>query len=132
MSNKNIVTEQEKLDIVAAYKSGMKLKELARVMGRSPTTVSIILEEKGERKIVRTGPKTKKKIVICPKCKATGNVKGAKFCYKCGVDIRTESDILRERLGKLISDFQFLPESARDNAYTVVQDAIDYLRKECK
>ena len=67
--------------------------------------------------------------VKCPNCRATGHYKGAKFCYKCGADIRTEADILREKLGKLVADFVYLPDSVRDNAYSVVQETIDYLRK---
>jgi hypothetical protein len=67
--------------------------------------------------------------VKCPNCRATGHYKGAKFCYKCGADIRTEADILRERLGKLVADFVYLPDSIRDNAYVVIQETIDFLRK---
>lgn len=133
MSKNTPVSEVEKNDIVIAYESGMTIRETAKVAERSPTTVAEILDSKGVYHIARQGPRSprqnKKKQVTCPHCKAAGHLKGAKFCYKCGHDIRTQSDILRERLGKLTADLPFLPESVRDNFYAVIQDTIDYLRK---
>ena len=123
-------TSQEQInEIVEAYKGGMEIKELSEVTGKSHQTIRNILEREGIRKVNHRKTEAKVSEVICPTCRAKGHYKGAKFCYKCGADIRTEADILRERLGKLVSDFQFLPDSVRDNAYAVVQDAIVYLRK---
>ncbi len=121
-------TTREEIDyIVEAYKSGMKIRDIARNVGKCDQTISNILDKEGVCAIQRRVAKTSE--VTCPNCRATGHYKGAKFCYKCGADIRTEADILRERLGKLVADFQFLPDSIRDNAYIVVQETIDYLRK---
>lgn len=123
-------TSQEQInEIVEAYKGGMKIDDIAESIGKSGQSIRNILDRAGVRKIERKTSKTNVSEVICPNCRAKGHYKGAKFCYKCGADIRTEADILRERLGKLVGDFQFLPDSIRDNAYAVVQDTIDYLRK---
>ena len=126
----NRYTSQEQInEIVEAYKGGMKIDDIAENCGKSSQTIRNIPEREGVREVK---PRTSKKHLskaVCPNCRAKGHYKGAKFCYKCGADIRTEADILRERLGKLVGDFQFLPDSIRDNAYTVVQDTIDYLRK---
>lgn len=123
-------TTRDEIDIIVeSYKSGMKIQDIADSLERNRQTVINILEREGVRSIKHREVKTNVSEVICPNCRAKGHYKGAKFCYKCGADIRTESDILRERLGKLVGDFQFLPESIRDNAYAVVQDTIDYLRK---
>jgi hypothetical protein len=130
--NKPHTTREEINHIVEAYKSGMKIKDIAENTGKARQTILNILDREGVRPIMgkdALSTLTKVSDVICPNCRAKGHYKGAKFCYKCGADVRTESDILRERLGKLVGDFSFLPESIRDNAYAVVQDTIDYLRK---
>ena len=123
-------TTREEIDyIVEAYKNGMKIQDIAKDTGKVTQTIRNILDKEGVRVIGKREIVAKMSDVKCPNCRATGHYKGAKFCYKCGADIRTESDILRERLGKLVGDFVFLPESCRDNAYTLIQDTIDYLRK---
>ena len=128
------ITTREEIDyIVTAYKEGVRVKAIAADIGKCEQTVWNVLDKEGVRKIERriTGKTTKSTMsdVKCPNCRATGHYKGAKFCYKCGADIRTEADILRERLGKLTADMQYLPDSIRDSAYRVIQDTIDYLRK---
>lgn len=123
-------TTREEIDyIVEAFKNGVKIQDIAKDTGKAAQTIRNILDKEGVRAIGKREIVAKMSDVKCPNCRATGHYKGAKFCYKCGADIRTEADILRERLGKLVGDFQFLPESVRDNAYTVIQDTIDYLRK---
>lgn len=127
--NKPHLTQEEISYIVASYKNGAAIQEIADSLGKHRQTVANVLDREGVRAIKHKDIKSNVSEVICPNCRAKGHYKGAKFCYKCGADIRTEADILRERLGKLVGDFQFLPESIRDNAYAVVQDTIDYLRK---
>lgn len=127
--NKPHTTREEIGFILEAYKNGMKVSDIAENIGRHQQTIRNILDKEGVRAIGKKEIVAKVSEVKCPNCRATGHYKGAKFCYKCGDDIRTESDILRERLGKLVGDFVFLPESVRDSAYTVIQDTIDYLRK---
>lgn len=127
--NKARITKEEIDTIIDAYKSGMSISEIVELTGRARQSILNILDKEGVRDIVPRGVKAKVSEVKCPNCRATGHYKGAKFCYKCGADIRTEADILRERLGKLVSDFVYLPDSIRDNAYAVVQETIDYLRK---
>lgn len=122
-------TTREEIDfIIEAYKNGMKIQDIAESVGKHQQTIRNILDKEGVRAIGKKEIVAKVSEVKCPNCRATGHYKGAKFCYKCGADVRTESDILRERLGMLVSDFQFLPDSVRDKAYTVVQDTINYLR----
>lgn len=127
--NKPRLTREEIEEIVHAYKSGVTVSELVEITGKYQQTIRNVLDREGVRAIQRREADVKVSEVKCPNCRATGHYKGAKFCYKCGADIRTEADILRERLGKLVSDFIFLPDSIRDNACKVVQDTIDYLRK---
>lgn len=127
--NKPRLTREEIEEIVHAYKSGVTVSELVEITGKHQQTIRNVLDREGVRAIQRREADVKVSEVKCPNCRATGHYKGAKFCYKCGADIRTEADILRERLGKLVTDFTFLPDSIRDNAYKVVQDTIDYLRK---
>ena len=123
-------TTREEIDtIVEGYKSGVTIREISELTGKCQQTIANILDKEGVRSIKHREVKKNVSEVKCPNCRATGHYKGAKFCYKCGADVRTEADILRERLGKLVSDFVYLPDSIRDNAYVVVQDAIEYLRK---
>lgn len=127
------ITKRDEIDyIVSAYKEGVKVEAIAKDAGKCEQTIRNILEREGVYQPSRRNTSTTKATksnVKCPNCRATGHYKGAKFCYKCGADIRTEADILRERLGKLTADMQFLPDSMRDNAYRIIQDTIDYLRK---
>lgn len=123
------ITREEIDYIVEACKNGMKVSEIAKDTGRAIQTIRNVLDKEGVLAITHRETLAKVSEVKCPNCKATGHYKGAKFCYKCGADIRTEADILRERLGKLVTDFAFLPDSCRDNAYRIIQDTIDYLRK---
>lgn len=123
-------TTREEIDtIVEAYKDGMSVSEIVELTGRNHQTIRNILDKEGVRAIAKKDIVSKVSDIKCPNCKATGHYKGAKFCYKCGAYIRTEADILRERLGKLVADFAFLPDNCRDNAYRIIQDTIDYLRK---
>ena len=129
MSKYDRITPEQTEFIISAYKDGVKIKDIAETVGKTEPSIRRLLDREGVRTMAPRKSVTKTSEVICSNCRAKGHYKGAKFCYKCGADIRTEADILRERLGKLVGDFTFLPDSIRDNAYAVVQDTIDYLRK---
>lgn len=129
MKNYDRITPEQTEFIINAYKEGVEIKDIAESVGKTAVSIRRCLDREGVREMVPRKTKTKVSDVKCPNCRATGHYKGAKFCYKCGADIRTEADILREKLGKLVADFVYLPDSVRDNAYSVVQETIDYLRK---
>ena len=66
---------------------------------------------------------------ICPKCRKVIEVKGAKFCCFCGADIRTEKELLIERVDKAFRVIQFLPASARDEMQQLFVDITEALKK---
>ena len=54
-------------------------------------------------------------------------VSGARFCCFCGSDIRTENEILVERLEKITELFIFIPETSRDEFIGVINQAIKFV-----
>ena len=51
---------------------------------------------------------------ICPKCRKSIDVNGARFCCFCGSDIRTSKQICLEGLERIMPKIMHLPENMRD------------------
>lgn len=67
------------------------------------------------------------KATICPKCKKSIDVKGAKFCCFCGEDMRSAKDLLIERINKAMNLIAVFPSSARDEMQQLFIDTIKEL-----
>ena len=125
------LTEREKKVIEEMYAAGHEYDEIAKAIWRAPQTICNYLDKAGLRPIVRRGSRTQnKKTDKCPHCGKTGQPKGARFCYHCGQDIRSESVILAERARKLLQVVQFLPENMKVETSDTVQAIIRYLEKQ--
>lgn len=124
------LTAEEKAIIEELFNNGVDYKSIAEETGRAPQTVLNYLDFVGLRKIKRyKTPKDKTK-TTCPKCRATGHQKGARFCFKCGSDIRSEETILVEKLRGVLTNVRFLPESSRDEVSDTIQAVMKYLEKQ--
>lgn len=117
--------EREKIETL--YKNGTKIEDIAAELGRDASGIYYYLTRNGLRSPSYSRKKGAKK--TCPKCRATDHKAGARFCWRCGTDIRNEEAILSERISRILRDIQLMPESARNEASDTLQDILKYLEK---
>lgn len=82
------MTRDEINIIIESYKSGAKIQDIADGLERNRQTIVNVLDREGVRSIKHREVKKNVSEVKCPNCRATGHYKGAKFCYKCGAEMR--------------------------------------------
>ena len=79
-------------------------------------------------------PRMKKKRVTtnssktCKKCHKAIEVKGARFCPYCGTDIRSESELLIEKLEKVIGLTVLLSDNDAEEARKIIGEAITFIK----
>lgn len=66
---------------------------------------------------------------ICPKCRKTIDINGAKFCCYCGADMRSERELLAEKVEKVMAFIRFLPQTERDEVQQILLSVIEELKK---
>lgn len=101
-----IITPEEKDIIIELFEAKHPISYIAEKVGCSDQTIRNILDREGLKPInygSKNGAGVKHKEKKCPHCKAVNHNKGARFCWKCGGDIRSEAIILNERVAKLLS-----------------------------
>jgi hypothetical protein len=134
MTTKTIkrLSEEDKKTIETMFAEGHSAEVIGKAIWRSPQTIRNYLDSSGLKPIVRrNGSKSKSKAVSkCPHCGKTGQPKGARFCYNCGKDIRSEATILTERTRKILQVIAFLPDNMRSETSDTIQDVIRYLEKQ--
>lgn len=126
-----ILTEDTKRRLLEDYNDHSKpTREIAEKYGIDRTTLARIAVEMGAtpRRPNAYGKRGGGKNTVCPKCHKTIDVKGARFCCFCGSDIRTEKEILCEKIEKVISYVRFLPENMRDETRDVMLAAIKEIK----
>lgn len=117
----------KKEKICAMFSGGDSIKRISEETGHAQATVRNVLVEYG----LKDNPNKSSVGRICPNCKAKEHNPKARFCWKCGEDIRSQSVILQDRLRKILPDIiQMLPESLANEASDTIQDTIKYLQKE--
>lgn len=105
--------------------------EIAKEIKRSPQTVANFLDRTGIKPIKHyESTQNADKNKACPHCKAKNHNKGARFCWKCGNDIRSEAAVLSERVSKLLRDVMLMPESVRNEASDTLQAVMKHLQAE--
>jgi tRNA(Ile2) C34 agmatinyltransferase TiaS len=130
-----MLTIEQKKAIYEDYKDRSKtVEEIAKKYGIGNTAVShIAVGEMGAepRMPKRYGMKVKRYSATaraCPKCRKSIDVKGAKFCCFCGADIRTNKELLIERIENAMPDILHLPFNMRDGAQQLFVDIIKELK----
>lgn len=126
------LTEEMKRDIVRDYADRtMPMRDLEGKYGIPRAQIAKIAVEAGAepRRAKAWGKRIGHKRRICPKCHEVININGARFCYVCGTDVRSETDILTERLEKVISYVRYLPENLRDEVRDTILAAINVITK---
>lgn len=111
------MTEETKREILRDYENKeISVAEIAGKFHISRSAVAKIAVEMGgqPRREKAFGKRHGEKRKVCPKCKRTVEVKGARFCCYCGADIRNNIDILIERNERLLKISGLLPQNERD------------------
>ena len=111
------MTEETKREILRDYENKeISVASIADKFHVSRSAIAKIAVEMGgqPRRQNAFGKKRGGKCKVCPKCKKTVDVKGARFCCYCGADIRNHIDILIERNERLLKISGLLPQNERD------------------
>lgn len=132
MGQKIIFTPEQIQAILEDYRDrNLTTKEIAKKHFISDGTLARIVEENNEplRRPSATTPRNRKsKHKSCPKCRKKIDLKGARFCPFCGADIRSENEVLAEKVIKQIELFKFLPETTRDDFVQTLNQAAAKLK----
>lgn len=128
-----MLTLEQKKAICEEYKDhSKKVDEIAKRYNIGRTIVAHTAIEMGaEPRRARVSRKKQGATVrTCPKCRKTIDIKGAKFCCYCGADIRSNKELLIERLNNAMRTIRYLPESERDAIQQLFLDIKAELSKE--
>ena len=129
-------TLEQKKAICEEYKDrSNNVEDIATRYGVGRGTVARIAVEMGAepRRTKMYGREFKKQGKTgrtCPKCRKTIDVKGALYCCFCGADIRSNKELLIERINVSMRKTVFLPEDARDEMQRLFVDIKTELSKE--
>ena len=117
------LTEETKRELLEDYNDHSKLtRDIAAKYGIDRTTLVHIAVEMGAtpRRPNSYGKRGGVKKTVCPKCHKTIDVMGARFCCFCGSDIRSEKEILCEKIEKVLSYVRYMPDNMRDETRDVM------------
>lgn len=127
------LTKEKEQQIVEMYQSGVKAQQIERELSVTGYVMYGVLRDHGielrRPKISETrqnggGSRKKAKTKRCPVCKANNNPVGAKFCCMCGTDIRSDADIVSEKLDKAMKlCIQLLPVTATEEVVDAMRQA---------
>lgn len=126
------MTEETKREILRDYNDPKNtVKSISEKYGIARAAVAKIAVELGAspRREKLYGKRRGVKSKICPKCKRVVDVKGARFCYHCGADVRSEKEILVERNEQLLKIVTYLPANTRDEFRDVIIANIEALKE---
>ena len=111
------ITEEVRREVYSLWDSGMNKVEIGKRVGLSEAAVA---------KVVKHRPNGNK---ICPVCLKESN-DGARYCWWCGNDIRSDADKLLERVVSMRPMIHHLPENMKSEFDGVTRDVIKYLEGE--
>ncbi len=114
--------------VIQDYITGMPVKEIAQKYSIDSSVPGKLARKAGfpGRKVQAEAKASAK---VCPKCRKKIDVKGARFCPFCGTDIRSEAEMLVEKLEKTTELYRFLPETYRDDFLATISKAIKILQE---
>ena len=125
---KSKLNQTDKQGIYEAYMSGMRVTDIAEMYGVNTSTASHVAKVMGA---TPRRPKVKHDAAqkVCPTCKKTIEVKGAKFCCFCGADIRSPRELLIARIEAGMPKLKYLPDDIRDDMHKLLLDIRNELSK---
>lgn len=123
------ITEEKRKQIAEDYANrNLGTVYLSKKWGMTAAKILKIAEAEGVE------PRMKKKRVssrsgkTCNKCHKVIEVKGARFCPYCGTDIRSENELLIEKLEKVIGLTVLLSDNDAEEARKVIGEAISFIK----
>lgn len=134
MANKYFTEEEEiKIaELLERYKNGEKMAALTKEYGFDASTMYKRADNCG---IPRQHPKMSRgrnKFIKCTKCGNDKNIRGAKFCFNCGADIRDNILILIDKLQDALANTKFLPDGIREDVSETIREAMAEFKKRVK
>ena len=124
------ITEETKREILKDYENKeITVTQISKKYGIIRSKVAKIAVEMGAqpRCEKKYGKRYVAKSKVCPNCRKTVDVKGARFCCYCGADIRSDVEILVERNKKLLEVITNFPVGNRDELRDVLLENIRVL-----
>lgn len=115
-----LYTKELQEKVCADYINGEQLSNIYERYGITAKQVDYIIRKND---VPRRKPKTKKIAKQCPKCHKKVEGQGFRFCPYCGSDIRTQGELLAERLTNLCNYASHMPEHIRDEFISVLNTA---------
>ena len=126
------MTEETKREILRDYENkNITVGEISTKYSIARSRVARIAVEMGAqpRREKAFGKSRGRKSKVCPKCKKRVEVSGARFCYNCGADIRSDRDLLIEKNEHLLQELLMLPQGVRDLFRDVLMENIKQLKE---
>ena len=80
----------------------------------------------------KPGKRMRSKFIKCTKCGNDKNIRGAKFCFNCGADIRDNILILIDKLQDALANTKFLPDGIREDVSETIREAMAEFKKVVK
>lgn len=65
-------------------------------------------------------------VKVCREC-GQELAPGARFCHMCGTQVKSERELLMDRIVKAMGAFSLLPERARDTCMETMRDVLSFL-----
>lgn len=120
-----IFTDEIIEQICEQYANGEKVSVIAKQFNTSTSYVSRLANQKGLRRKTRVDGVAK----VCPKCRKSIPVKGARFCPFCASNIRSSKEVAVEKLYAIRKMVMLLPENCRGEFEEATSIAIKELSK---
>lgn len=128
-----LYTKELEAEVVEEYRNGASYADICVKHNLINANVDYLLRKAKEprRRSFKKGVKENSQNLNkkCPKCRKKIDVFGARFCPFCGSDIRTEGEMLAERLKKLCEYALDMPEQIRDEFISALNAAIRMVNK---
>ena len=133
-----MITLETKKAICEEYKDSSKnVDDIAKRYNVTRGVVAHIAVEMGaeprrSKAYGQAHPRKKARATVrtCPKCRKTIDIKGASFCCFCGTDIRSNKELLIERINNAMRKTVLMPEGIRDEMQRLFVDIKTELSKE--
>lgn len=128
-----MLTQEQKQAIYEDYKDRSKkvgdIAQKYRIMRGEVARIAVEMgAEPRKAKTFGVSRKAGAAVRKCPKCHKVIEVKGARFCCFCGMDIRSNKERLIERIEGAMPVIAHLPANMRDDAQQLFIDIIKELK----
>lgn len=115
------LSKETKDKVAALYKQGATYDDIVKQTGVARGSIANIVHQYNLP--ARNG--SKHKICICGETIKSG----FRFCPYCGRDVRSEKELMIEKLQGLFDLVSLLPQTSCDEAVNTINSAIGYIQK---